>query len=263
MNHKTSIRVGTLLFLCLSIFFPALGKTSRPVFRPNPYLRSHENSTNNTEKKQARKKPDIVISSAAKKRFCLNVRGWAVPTVHVFSVLEGVLKKDKLTEEDIKIFRFWLDRGFGYALGTLIEDVNQKHIPKFQSMINSEYKNTNVICPFSCTYKDYVELQDQLSAENKKILYKLCQPKCDLQRNLFTSYDKSFCECLVDINHTQCEFLTSEDFKMIKSANKTQDVSRRDYEFRTKKNFFNSENVEAIEQSKSEMVKAINSMIFR
>lgn len=186
-----------------------------------------------------------------------------MPTLHVFSVLEDVLKKDKLGDEDIKIFRFWLDRGFGFALGTLIEDVNQKHIPQFKKIIGTEYKNTTVICPFSCTYKDYIELQAQLTQENQRVLHQLCRPRCDLQRTLFNSYDKSFCDCLIDANGEQCEYLTPEDFKMIKSANKKQEVSRRDYEFRTKKNFFNTEDVEAIQQRKSEMVKALNDMILR
>lgn len=199
----------------------------------------------------------------ARKKFCLHMRGWAVPTQHVFSVLEGVLSQDTLDGKGVDMIRFWLDRGFGYAMSLLIEENYPKLFAQFVRMIRIEYKDTNAICPFRCTYRDYVELQKDLSMEGQKALDALCKPDCQHINTQFSAYDESFCECLVDQAAQNCELLSRDDQAMIQKAAMNQEVSLRDYEFRSNKNPLNNEHAAAVNERKANMLKVLNGFLSR
>ena len=250
--------VVIILFFCGSPIYSVANKPMH--FRPNPHLHSSSPTAQANEQPQTNGNH---IPEHAKKKFCLNVRGWAVPTEHMFIVFEDLFKNDALDSKAVETMRFWLDRGFGYALSTLIEEVYPNHFPKFVKLLKSEYKGTNAICPFRCTYRDYVELQQQLAPEKRKTLDQLCQPDCRNHKTHFSDYDEDFCECLVNQGSSACVALAEDDIRMINKTTTNQNASRRDYEFRSKRNTLNSENTQAIENSRKEMINMLHGMINR
>ena len=250
--------VALVIFFCGSAICIVANKPMQ--FRPNPHLHSTPPAPEANEQSQTRHNR---IPEHAKKKFCLNVRGWAVPTEHMFIVFEDLFKNEALDSKAVETMRFWLDRGFGYALSTLIEEVYPNHFPKFVKLLKSEYKGTNAICPFRCTYKDYVELQQQLAPEGRKTLDQLCRPDCRNHKTNFSDYDEDFCECLVNQKSPACVALAEDDIRMIKKTTTNQNASRRDYEFRSKRNTLNSENTQAIENSKKEMINMLHGMMNR
>lgn len=234
--------------------------TAAPVnLRKNPHLshavREHDNL-------KALKKPDpVVISEFAKKDFCLNVRGWALPTQHVFVVFEDLLNKSSWAEAEQDIVRYWLDRGFGYAMSNLVESTSPRHMNVFKRIVQIEYKGTNVICPFSCSYKDFHELQQGISLQDHATLQEVCRPNCHLKTTPYNAYDFEFCTCLIDDNQESCDVLTSDDRQMIVKSKGNQETLRRDYEFRNRKNPLRSESVELLENQKHDFVNAVRGLL--
>ena len=226
------------------------------------YPDSHESALAAKKTPKAIQPTGKGIPKSAQKTFCLNVRGWAIPTQHVFAVFEDVFDKETLDGKGLDTIRFWLDRGFGFALSTLIEEVYPNHFPQFVKLMKIEYKDTNAICPFRCTYRDYVELHQSLSSvESRQQLDALCRPDCLSHKAYFSDYDEDFCECVVNQHSASCMGLSEEDIKVIAKAVNNQKASRRDYEFRSNKNRMNNENTHLIEQRKKALVNSLHNMV--
>ena len=219
-------------------------------------LRREEQKNTQAVLKPAQQK-SVLIPIHAKKQFCLNVRGWAVPTEHIFAVFEKGLQQQSLGEESLTIVRFWLDHGFGYAIGALVEGVFPWHMPRFRQLVAHEYRGTNVICPLACTYRDYMELEQSLSSSDKQQLYTICRPNCHLKSTQYNIYDVVFCECLHDPELSQCEILSREDLKIIHHARVNQEASFRDYAFRSKGERFIGKNVETVNAMKKSMISQL------
>ena len=239
---------------------PSANAKNRFGLRPNPHLkqtRQHQTQPASVVQIQ----PTMVISNRSRQNFCLNLRGWAVPTKPLFELLEQVLVKQKWDEQDKGILRFWLDRGFGYAIGQLIEENVPLSMGLYQTLIRQEYPETSVICPLSCTYKDYVNLYDSVSHDQRAVLQETCRPNCSLKSTPFTNYDSAFCACLVDSDRSLCARLSGSDRDMIRKAVRNQETVYREYEYKTQRKMLSGDSVDAIEARKSAFVSMIASAV--
>lgn len=227
--------------------------------RPNPSL-SHA-VRDKSEEKSSKQNDPVTIAERAKKEFCLNVRGWAVPTQHLFVVFEDLMGKSSWAEAEQDIVRYWLDRGFGYAMSNLIESTSPRHMNVFKRIVQIEYKGTNVICPLACSYKDFYELRQGISIENHDKLQEVCRPNCLLKTTPFNAYDYDFCTCLISESEDSCNVLSKDDRQIIRKSVGNQEAMRRDYEFRNRKNPLRGESVELLESQKHDFVNAVRGIL--
>lgn len=207
------------------------------------------------------KKSGITLTKQARLDFCLHVRGWAMPTSHFFELMEKTLSKGDWGQPEKELVRDWLDRGFGYAIGHLIESSNSRRMLNFKKIVKNEYPNTSVVCPLACSYREYVTLLKDLPASEHGYLKEVCAPNCRLKTPIYTAYDRGFCECLVDSTHHICQVLDHDDLQAIQKAQTGQASHMREYENKTKRRLLDGESSEAIENRKEDIMKQITSAL--
>ena len=254
-------RVVVAVFVIMSTFSVQSAQSDRVLrrvqLRKNPHLKVREKAPDRV----APKKPGVTLSQQARIDFCLHVRGWAMPTSHFFELMETTLSKKDWGQPEKALIREWLDRGFGYAMGRLIEDSGSEQMVLFKRMIKYEYPNTSVICPLACTYRDYVSLLKDLPASEHVHLKAVCEPNCRLKTPVYTAYDRAFCECLVADDQRICRVLDDQDYKTIQKANQDQAQQMREYEHKTKRRLIDGESAEAIANRKEDVIKQITSTL--
>lgn len=250
----------TGFFLCL---FPAMAHGAKPVkvvLRANSSLKKKPIQP---ELALAETPEVSLISHEARKQFCLNVRGWAVPTASFFSAFEEFLQKKTWAEHDKEMLRFWLDRGFGFAIGHLIQSAKPAHFPLFKKMMRQEYPDTNAICPLACSYRDYIEVRSSLSAEDFEPLQDLCRPDCRIKKTFYTTYEAMYCDCLATVDSPHCAALSTADQRLVSHSRGRQETLYQDYQHRMKRKLISGDSIDAIESRKSAMMNNLKSLIER
>ncbi|MEC8882759.1 MAG: hypothetical protein VX737_05735 [Pseudomonadota bacterium] len=233
------------------------------VLRRNPHLMVQDivqNKESNDQKKAENSEKKILITFQAKRNFCLNVRGWMVPTEHFFSHMEEVLISEKWGNKEKDAVRKWLDQGYGYAIARLIEETQPNHLSDFKNILVSEYSKTNAICPFSCSYSDYIELASGLSKDQYATLQKICQPSCFHKKVVPSLYEESFCDCLLTQDKTVCSKLSTSDLRVLMEADSNQAVFYREYKLNSKNNNQKHSGLSAIFDSRHKLLDAIRDL---
>lgn len=257
--------IKAVLISCVLLAFPVHAETIQPrqvVFRKNPHLseRSQESDAQSiSEDNQAT--VQSFISPQAKQNFCINVRGWMVPTEHFFSLMSDILIKNQLSSQDKQMFVEWFGHGFGYAIARLVEDVRPKHLGALKALIDTEYPKTNVICPLICSYSDYTEMALDISKEYQGDLHKICRPNC-LQHYVDpTDYEQDFCRCLLEKDTYACQQVSAADRVEIKKANHSQSSFYRQYRLNLHKSLTPQEGSEAFAHVKNQLSNGIKQTV--
>jgi len=241
---------------------PIIAQGVRPVniaLRPNPHLKKRP-----VQPVSVVEAPKIsLISHEARKQFCLNVRGWAVPTPSFFAAFEELLQKKAWTEPDKKMLRYWLDRGFGFAIGHLIQATKPAHMVLFQKMMRQEYPDTNAICPLACSYRDYIEVRTASTADEFDMLQDLCRPDCRIKKTSYTNYEAMYCDCLASVDSIHCAALSASDQRSLNHSRGRQETLYQDYQHRMKRKLISGDSVDAIESRKIEMMNNLKSLVER
>lgn len=257
------------LVLCFQILLvtPGLAESfvrkKQVVLRRNPYLEVHDAVPN--KKKEAQDKVEnfekkTLITFQAKRNFCLNVRGWMVPTEHFFLHMEEVLGNEKWDNKEKDAIRKWLDQGYGYAVARLIEEAQPRRLLDFKNILVSEYSKTNAICPFSCSYSDYIELASGLSQDQYPNLKKTCQPSCLHKKVAPSPYEESFCDCLLTQDKNVCSKLSASDLRALMEADSNQSVLYREYKLNSSNNNEKNSGLAAIFDSRHKLLDAIRDL---
>ena len=91
-------------------------------------------------------KPLRTFTAEQKQAFCMNVRGWMLPTKIMFERLQLLaFSENKWEEEDTNLVHAMVSKSFGYALYKLFKSVNS---PQHQALVHmSQYLPDRPLCP--------------------------------------------------------------------------------------------------------------------
>ena len=264
------------LFLCVVLIFEiffVVSSFGQPIFpgdhiilRRNPHLMVKSNvKGEKTKDQKVSKKAEkqVLITPQAKRNFCLNVRGWMVPTEHFFSHMETVLLNEKWGDNEKDEIRKWLDQGYGYAIARLIEDTKPAHLLDFKHILVSEYSKTNAICPFSCSYSDYIELASGLSKDQYVNLQNVCEPSCLRKKVDPSLYESLFCDCLLTQDESICSKLSTSDLRALAQADSHQAAFYREYKLNSKKGNESASGLSAITDSRHKILDVIKDIAMK
>jgi predicted DNA binding CopG/RHH family protein len=220
--------------------------------RPNPHLKqtSHDSNRLQSKPSQGAEPVSQLISENTRYQFCLDVRGWALPTSYFFDLFEAMFKQKELSQQDLDQLRFWVDRGFGYAIGRLIESTKPSFMAHYQRMIHYEYPDTTAICPLACSYRDYISLRDSLDSDQIAMLQDACRPDCRLKQTISNPEDEAFCQCLVHQGAQICSRLSVEDIEAIKQSESNQGLIHRKFEQRMKRQMVSGDAASTIQKAR-------------
>ena len=256
-----------VLFLQGLLVAPSLGESfvrkKDIVLRSNPHLVVRDNNKDKkakSEKRTDKSEKKSLITYQAKRNFCLNARGWMVPTEHFFSHMEEILANEKWGNKEKDEVRKWLDQGYGYAFARLIEESQPNHLLDFKNILVTEYSKTNTICPFSCAYSDYIELASGLSKGQYGTLQKTCRPSCLRKKVVPSRYEESFCDCLLTQDKRVCSKLSTADLRVLMQAESNQSEYYREYKLNSNNNNERHSGLSAIFDSRHKLLDAIRDL---
>lgn len=233
--------------------------------RPNPHLKQTSHDSNRLQGKLSQDDEPVshLISKNMRYQFCLDVRGWALPTSYFFDLFEEMFKKKELSEQDLDQLRFWVDRGFGYAVGRLIESTKPSFMAHYQRMIQYEYPNTSAICPLACSYRDYMSLRDSLDSDQIVMLQDACRPDCRLKQTISSPEDEAFCQCLIHQEAQICSRLSVDEIESIKQSQSNQGSIHRKFEQRMKRHMISGDAANTIEKARQAFADQVSTILQR
>lgn len=141
-------------------------------------------------------KPLQTFTAEQKQAFCINVRGWMLPTNIVFERLQLLAFSDNSwEEEDIKLVHALVSKSFGYALYKLFKSVNS---PQHQALVRimSQYLPDRPLCPIACSYDDYRVIEQGINTASKASFNRICSRNCR-QVPVASASEFEWCKCLL------------------------------------------------------------------
>ncbi len=138
-----------------------------------------------------------VFTSEQKRSFCMNVRGWMLPTSSVYQRLELLFfSQEKWQEVDTQLVHAMVSRSFGYALFKLSKSSKSPHHADLVGIMR-KYLSDRPLCPIACSHADYKVIEEGVGAESKSALQRVCSRNCK-QVPVPSKHELKWCDCLLD-----------------------------------------------------------------
>ena len=141
-------------------------------------------------------KPLRTFTAEQKQAFCMNVRGWMLPTKIMFERLQLLaFSENKWEEEDTNLVHAMVSKSFGYALYKLFKSVNS---PQHQALVHimTQYLPDRPLCPIACSYDDYRVIERGVNAASKTSFNRICSRNCKLVP-VASASEFEWCKCLL------------------------------------------------------------------
>lgn len=145
-----------------------------------------------------------------KMAFCLNSRGWVVPTPTILSKLEKLaFYNAKWTDDDKAIIDHLTKNGLGFSLIRLFKHGKSIHYKDLLSVMK-HYASSRPACPIGCSFDVYRSFGSKLTLGQMDRLAKLCGKHCAFVPKP-TILEERWCSCMLDVDKQMC---TEADIKL-------------------------------------------------
>ena len=158
-----------------------------------------------------------VYTRMEKMQFCLDVRGWVVPTDKVYAKLFELGEKDVWDEQDLQHVDAWVNHGLGYALRNLFWVSHSPHLVDLDKYLARYYHDKSAACYLPCSFSEYRAMLQEAGPELKGRVDAVCQPNCQMPRPEVTSLDRMRCKCQIGGDDRSCQGLDEAELALIRS----------------------------------------------
>ncbi|MEC8063633.1 MAG: hypothetical protein VX112_02175 [Pseudomonadota bacterium] len=157
----------------------------------------------------------LAYTPEEKMQFCVNVRGWVVPTNKIFGILFELGFKKNWNENDYREVDIWVGHGLGAALLRLFETSGAPRLDDLNDYLSKAYFNTNVTCYLPCSFRQYNSLIVDVSEDMRGRAAKVCQPNCNLKQASYDKMDKNLCECILAQDKIACSAIDENEMRIV------------------------------------------------
>ena len=158
-----------------------------------------------------------VYTQTEKMQFCLDVRGWVVPTDKVYARLFELGEKPVWDEQDLQHVDVWVNHGLGYALRNLLWLSRSPHLVDLDKYLAKYYHDKSAACYLPCSFSEYKVMLAEVGPSMKSRVDAVCQPNCRMERPTVTRVDRMRCKCQLSGDEQSCRGLDEAELDLIKS----------------------------------------------
>ena len=153
----------------------------------------------------------IQFNQNQKMQFCLHARGWIIINDKMFDMLSHLASKSYWDKKDYAEIDIWITRGLGAPLREIFSSSRSPRLDDLDDYLKRSYHGKNANCPLPCSYAQYHDMVEGLSAEQVDRVNKACQPNCAYQRPIVSQHDTWRCQCTLEQDQKSCNHLTHEE----------------------------------------------------
>ena len=158
-----------------------------------------------------------VYTQLEKMQFCLDVRGWVVPTDKVYARLFELGEKPVWDEQDLQHVDAWVNHGLGYALRNLLWVSRSPHLADLDKYLAKYYHDKSAACYLPCSFSEYKAMLEEVGPALKSRVDSVCQPNCLMKRPEVTKMDRMRCKCQVGRDEKSCQGLDEAELALMRS----------------------------------------------
>lgn len=158
-----------------------------------------------------------VYTRMEKMQFCLDVRGWVVPTDKVYARLFELGEKPVWDEQDLQHVDAWVNHGLGYALRNLFWVSRSSHLSDLDKYLAKYYHDKSAACYLPCSLSEYRAMLEEVGPQQRGRVNAVCQPNCSMESPKVTMADRARCKCQIWGDEQSCQALDEAELDLMKS----------------------------------------------